>query len=123
MSLDGWQVRASEPELFATYVKFTGAGAAPVVEVFGRGVTCTRTGVGIVNLIFDENMGAYAGIIGPAFEATAQAGVKGWSLVAGVYNTTTRTVVLNLTNNADTLADLAAAQQVGFWVMFKRANA
>lgn len=123
MSQDGWQERVSEPELFGTYVKFTGAGAAPVVKNFGRGVTCTRIGVGIVNLVFDEAMGTYVGIGGPAFEATTIAALKGYTMVAGVYSATTRTLTINITNAADTLADLAVLQQVGFKVFFKRANA
>jgi hypothetical protein len=123
MSQDSWRVKYSEPEINATYVKFTGAGAAPVVEVFGRGVTCTRTGVGIVNLVWDENMGTYMGIMGYCYEATTASAVKGYTLVPGAYNATTRTLTLNMTSAAEALVDLAAAQQLSVTVGFKRANA
>lgn len=123
MSLDTWDAKATEPDLTATIVKFTGTGAAPVVKVLGRGVACTRTGVGIVNLVWDENPGTYAGVLGYCFEATAQSALKGYTMVPGVYNTTTRTLTINYTNAAEALTDLAAAQQLTITVGFKRTNA
>jgi hypothetical protein len=123
MSQEAWDSQVSEPNVVSQYIKFTGAGAAPVVKVNGRGTTCTRTGVGLVNLVFDENMGTYVGVMGWCFEATVQAGVKGYTVVPGVYNTTTRTLTLNITNQAEALTDLAAAQQLSIMVAFKRTNA
>ena len=123
MSQEGWNDQFTEPAVVKTYIKFTGAGAAPVVEVFGRGVTCTRTGVGLVSLIWDENPGTYMGVIGWCFEATTASGVKGYTVVPGVYNTTTRMLAINITNAGETLTDLAAAQQLSITVAFKRANA
>src|ERR1041384_457909 len=122
MSQEAWNDRFTEPELVSTLIKFTGAGAAPVVKNFGRGVVCTRTGVGVVNLIWDENPGQYVGILGHCFEATVQSGVKGYTVVPGVYNATTRTLTINYTNAGETLTDLAAAQQLTLVVGFKRTS-
>jgi len=123
MSQEAWEVKATEPEVTDTYIKFTGAGAAPVVETFGRGVTCTRTGVGLVSLIWDEFPGVYMGVRGWCFEATVASGVKGYTVVPGVYNVTTRTLAINITNAGETLTDLAAAQQLSITVSFKRTSA
>lgn len=123
MSLDAWNASFTEPGLCATYIKFTGTGANPVTKVFGRGVATTRTGVGIVNLVWDENPGAYAGVIGWCFEATTASGVKGFTVVPGAYNATTRTLTINITSAAEALVDLAAAQQLSITVAFKRVNA
>lgn len=123
MSLDSFNDQCIEANVVKSYIKFTGAGAAPVVKVFGRGVATTRTGVGIVNLVWDENPGTYMGVMGACFEATVQSGVKGFTVVPGVYNATTRTLTINITNAGETLADLAAAQQLSITVAFKRTNA
>lgn len=123
MSYDTWPAKFTEPEVNATYVKFTGAGAAPVVEAFGRGVTCTRTGVGLISLVWDENPGTYLGVGGWCFEATTASAVKGFTVVPGVFNTTTRTLAISITNASETLTDLAALQQLSITVLFKRANA
>lgn len=122
MSQEGWDVQLSEAMVHCTYVKFTGAGAAPVVKVKGRGVATTRTGVGLISLVFDEGMGTYLGIIGWCFEATTASGVKGYTVVPGVYNTTTRTLAINITNQGETLTDLAAAQQLSITVGFTRTS-
>lgn len=123
MSLDSFNDQCIEPGLVKSFIKFTGAGAAPVVKVFGRGVQTTRTGVGIVNLVWDENPGTYVGVMGWCYEATVQSGVKGYTMVPGVYNTTTRTLTINITNAGETLTDLAAAQQLSINIGFKRTNA
>lgn len=123
MSVDSWNAAFTEPMLVATYIKFTGAGVAPVVKVLGRGVATTRTGVGLISLVWDENPGTYAGVMGWCFEATTASGVKGYTVVPGVYNTTTRTLAINITNAGEVLTDLAALQQLSITVAFKRTNA
>lgn len=120
MSQEGCELQSTEFTEVDTFIKFTGAGAAPVVEVFGRGVTCTRTGVGLVSLIWDEFPGFYMGVKGFAFEATTASGVKGYTVVAGPYVAATRTLPLNITNAAEALTDLAAAQQLSITIAFKR---
>lgn len=123
MSLDSFNEQNIEPSVVKSYIKFTGAGAAPVVKVFGRGLATTRTGVGLVSLIWDENPGAYVGVMGWCFEATVASGVKGYTVVPGVYNAATRTLAINITNAGETLTDLAALQQLSITVGFKRTNA
>lgn len=123
MSYDAWQAKFTEPEVNATYIKFTGTGAAPVTKVNGRGVATTRTGVGLISLVWDENPGTYLGVGGWCFEATTASAVKGFTVVPGVFNTTTRTLAISITNASETLTDLAALQQLSITVLFKRANA
>jgi hypothetical protein len=122
MTQDAYLLKSSEPEEVDTFIKFTGAGAAPVVKVAGKGVTITRTGVGLVSLIFDEFAGVYLGVKGFCFEATVAAGVKGYTVVPGVYNTATRTLAINMTSAAEALVDLAALQQLSLTLAFKRVN-
>lgn len=122
MSQEGWNDKFTEPDVVATFIKFTGAGAAPVVKVNGRGVAVTRTGVGIINLVWDENPGTYLGVLGWGFEATVQSGVKGYTVVPGVYTPATRTLTINITNQAEALTDLAALQQLSITFGFTRTS-
>lgn len=123
MSLDAFDDQCFEPSLVKNFIKFTGTGAAPVVKVFGRGVQTTRTGVGLINLVWDESPGGYVGVMGWCYEATVPSGVKGYTVVPGVYNITTRTLAISITNAGETLTDLAALQQLSITVAFKRTNA
>lgn len=123
MSLDAWNDLITEPGVVGTFIKFTGTGAAPVTKVFGRGVATTRTGVGIINLVWDENPGSYMGVMGWCFEATTIAALKGYTVVVGAYSVTTRTLTINMTSSGDALVDLAALQQLSITVGFKRVNA
>jgi hypothetical protein len=122
MTQDAGLLRSSEADEVDTFIRFTGAGAAPVVKNRGKGVATTRTGVGIVNLVWDESPGVFLGIKSWAFDATAQAGVKGYTVVAGDYTAATRTLTINITNAAEALTDLAAAQRLALTVVFSRTN-
>lgn len=124
MSLDLWNDKASEPDMAKIPVRLTGAGTATPGKAFGRGVTLNRTGVGIVQIIFNEkqaDLGVYAGFM-PGFDSATQANLKGYTAVVSppvpVGNTMVST--LNITSNADTLVDLAAGQNLTLTYMFRR---
>ena len=122
MSLDGNPVRSPVPELVLRPVRFVG-GSTAVTKVFGEGITVTYIGTGLVDLTFAESQGTYVGLAGmPAFEATTAADVKGHTCVPGVFNTTTRTLRLNITNASDALHDLAALEWLSTVVMFRRVS-
>jgi hypothetical protein len=121
-SLDSWPIRSSEPGLFLEPVKFVG-GAGAVTKVKGRGVTVTYIGAGLVDLVFGEDMGNFLGVLGRCFEATVAAGLKGYTVVPGVYNSVTRTLRLNITNAGEVLTDLAALQWLTLLLAFQRVNA
>lgn len=123
MSLDSFDDQCIEPGLIKSYVKFTGTGASAVVKNFGRGMQATRTGVGVINLVWDESPGTYMGVIGWCYEAPTQAALKGYTVVAAPYVVATRTITINITNSTDTLADLAVLQQLSLTIGFKRTNA
>lgn len=125
MSLDSFNDQCIEANVVKSYIKFTGAAAspAPPTKVFGRGLAITHPSAGVYNLVWDENPGMYMGVMGWAFEATAQSALKGFTVVAGVYNATTRTLVLNVTNAAELLTSLVTAQQLSITIGFKRTNA
>lgn len=123
MSQDAWNEKSTEPEIVKSVIRMLGTGAAVPTKVFGRGLTLTRTSAGIINLIWIEYPGNYVGITGDCFEATVQNGLKGYTVVAGDWNAATRTITINITNAADTLTDLAAAQSLTLEVAFKRVAA
>src|SRR5688572_4303810 len=100
--------RATQPEAVDHFVKFVG-GTNAVTKVFGQGVTVTYISTGIVDLVWASNPGTFLGFLA-TFQATTASGVKGFTVVPGVFNTTTYTLRLNITNASETLANLAALE-------------
>lgn len=105
---DSFQPLVSEPGLRTYISKFVG-GTAAVTEVFGNGTTVTYISTGIVDLYWADNPGTFIGATF-GFQATTASGVKGYTVVPGVYNTSTRKLRLNITNASESLTDLAALQ-------------
>lgn len=105
------------------FVKFVG-GTNAVTKVEGEGVTTTYVSAGIVDLVFSELAGAgeFLGVIGYVFQATTTADVKAYALSVGVYNTSTRTLRINMSESG-TLTNLAALEWLNVTVAFKRATA
>lgn len=115
-------VRSPVTELVLCPVRFVG-GSTAVTKVSGEGATVTYIGTGLVDVTHDEAQGTYVGLVGaPAFEATTAADVRGHTCVAGVYNATTRTLRLNITNASDALHDLAALEWLTATLLFKRVS-
>ncbi len=112
-------LRATFPEEQDHFIKFVG-GSAAVTRVFGQGVTVTYIGTGLVDIVWAKNPGVFLGLAGaPAFQATTAADVKGHTCVPGVFNTTTFTLRLNITNASESLHDLAALEWLSLTVKFK----
>ena len=99
--------RSDIPELRLHPIKFVGGSAAITKLAQASGDKCVPTYIstGVVDLIWPDSQGNFLGVIGHAFEATTQSALKGYTVVAGVFNTTTNTLRLNITNASDTLAD------------------
>lgn len=115
--------KTSEPEPRDCFVKFVG-GTAAVTKVHGQGVTVTYISTGIVDLVFSEHLGVFLGLAGsPSFQATTASGVKGYTCVPGVFNTTTHTLRLNITGASESLVDLAALQWLSCTLKFKATSA
>lgn len=115
---DFYESLSSEPEGREHFVRFVG-GTAAVTKVRGRGITVTYIGTGLVDLTWTENPGVFAGLKGaPAFQATTAADVKGHTCTPGVYNATTKTLRLNITNASESLHDLAALEWLSLTVLF-----
>jgi hypothetical protein len=123
---DFYPDRVSEPDLRRTPVRFVG-GTTAVTKVLGRGITVTYISTGIVDLVWssrDDAPGVFCGLEGaPSFQATTASQVKGYTCVPGGYNSTTRTLRLNITNASETLADLTATQWLNLVVQFKASDA
>lgn len=119
MSQEAWEQKSTEPDEVVQRVRFVG-GTAAVTKLYGRGVTVTYIGTGLVDLVWAEFPGTYIGIDGYCFDATTAADLKGFTVVPGLYNTTTRTLRLSITNASEALTDLAAAQNLSIGVVFAR---
>lgn len=118
-------VRSPTNELMLHHVRFVG-GTTAVTKFAdtGQGITPTYISTGIVDLIWAENPGNFQGLAGmPDFQATTASAVKGFTCVPGVYNATTFTLRLNITNASETLVDLAALQWLSVCALFKRSGA
>ncbi len=113
-------VRSATSEMDLCFVKFVG-GTNAVTKVEGEGVTCTYISAGIVDLTFSALAGAgeFLGVVGHCYQATTTADVKAYLLAVGVYNTTTRTLRLNMTETT-TLTNLAALEWLNITIAFKR---
>ena len=117
---DVFDAKTSEPELRHYLVKFVG-GTAAITEVFGNGTTVTYISTGIVDVYWADNPGTFVGATF-GFQATTASGVKGYTCVPGVYNTSTRKLRLNITNASESLTDLAALQWLTCSIYFKATN-
>ena len=119
-------IRSATAEMELTFVKFVG-GTNAVTKVEGDGgVTCTYISAGIVDPTFAAAPGAgageFLGVVGYCFQATTTADVKAYALAVGVYNTTTRTLRLNM-HESGTLTNLAALEWLNVTVAFKKVTA
>ena len=122
MALDANPVRSPVPELVLCPVRFVG-GSSAVTKVYGEGVTVTYISTGLVDLTFSDAQGTFIGLAGePSFAATTAADVKGHTVVVGVYNTTTNTLRLNITNASEVLHDLAVLEWLTATLLFKRVS-
>lgn len=122
MSQEAWKQKSTEPDEVISRVRFVG-GSAAVTKLRGTGVTVTYIGTGLVDLTWAEFPGEYIGVDGWGFDATTAADLKGFTVVPGAYNTTTRTLRLSITNASEALTDLAAAQNLSIGIAFGRTNA
>lgn len=118
MALDGFDTKTSQPEHNETLVRFVG-GSGAVTKVEGNGVTVSYTSTGIVTLTWAENPGRFVGCT-YMLQATTPADVKGHTVTAGVFNTTTFALQLHITNASETLHDLAALEWCNLRVSFAR---
>ncbi len=114
-------VRSPVPELELHFVKFVG-GTNAVTKVEGEGVTVTYISAGIVDLTFPSGQGEFLGVVGHVFQATTTADVKAYLLQVGVWNTSTLTLRLNLTETT-TLTNLAALEWLNITLAFKKCTA
>lgn len=119
MSYEAFEQKSTEAGEVIQRVRFVG-GTTAVTKLYGRGVTVTYIGTGLVDLVWAEPQGTYLGVDGWGFDATTASGVKGYTVVPGDYNSTTRTLRLNITNAGETLTDLAAAQNLSIGLVFLR---
>ncbi len=118
MSLEAYEPGGSEPGAFLSFAKFVG-GTNAVTRVYGTGLVCTYISAGIVDLTWSEDQGTCLGVVGHCFSATTTADVKAYALAHGVFNTTTRTLRLNM-HESGTLTNLAALEWLAVTVLFKR---
>lgn len=126
MASDYYDTFMGVPNCRLDFVKFVG-GTTAVTKVTGtgEGVTVTYIGVGLVDITWSANAvpGTFLGLLGTSFQATTEAGVKGYTCVPGVYNVTTRTLRLNITGATEVLTNLAALQWLTLVAAFQAGQA
>ena len=106
--VEPYKLRGNIPEELDHLVKFVG-GSAAVTKVYGPGVTVTYISSGVVDLTWATGAngpGTFLGLKGYNFQATTPANVKAYTLVPGVFNTSTNTLRLSMYESG-TLTDLA----------------
>lgn len=121
MSYSSTQMQSTEPTEVQQVARFAG-GTSLVTKLLGRGMTFNYISTGIVDIVWADPQGTYIGLAGFSFDATAPAGVAGYTVTAGDYNTTTRTLRLNINNNSNALTDLTATQRLSVRPSFKLFN-
>lgn len=126
MAISDFRKLTTTAECIDHHVVFVG-GTAAVTKLpdTGVGVTVTYVSAGLVNLTWSDAPGVFIGIQ-TNFQATVPAALKGYTCVAGVYNTTTNAIQLSITGDgagiAPALTDLAALQWLLCTVTFKRSG-
>ncbi len=119
MSVNYYPAFLSEPESKIKVVQFVGVTTS-ATKVLGDGVTVTWISTGIYDLAFGTDAPtAFATVMSHQFAATTASAVKGFTLVPGVFNTTTNKLRINVTNAAETLTDLAALQWLTLTILIK----
>jgi len=121
MSAAEYEQLTTEPECRKHIVKFVG-GTAAITKVFGKGMTTTYVSTGIVEIAWPDlasKPGAFVGCTGHCFEATTPGDLKGFTVVPGVYNATTKKLRVNIFNSTFNLADLAALNWLTLELCFK----
>ncbi len=106
MSIQGFPVRVSRPEVTEHLIQAVG-GSSAVTQVYGHGVATTRTSTGLYKLTWTENPGTLVGW-SYGLAATTHADLDGWTVVRGVYNTSAFTLAFSVYNDTPTITDLAA---------------
>lgn len=120
--MKSWDVQSNVVKEIDQIIKLTGTGAAQPTQTFGLGMSVNRTGVGVIEISWQELPGQYVGLKGHGFEATTIAALKGYTVVAGAFDPATAKVVINITNATDTLADLAANQHITLTFAFNKTS-
>lgn len=113
---DSFDGRYSEPEVREHLIRFVG-GTNAVTKVLGNGITVSYVSTGVVDLVWTDDPGTFLGATF-GFQATTQSGVKGYTVVAGAYNASTKTLRLNITGASEALVNLAALQWLTCRVLF-----
>lgn len=103
-------------------ITLEGAGVGQPVKTDGPGITVNRTGVGVIDLTWDELPGKYVGLTGFGFEATTPADLKGFTVVSTRFDSATLKVTINVTSNLDALTDLVAGQFLTLQFTFRQSQ-
>lgn len=117
MSIDASELKSDHPDTWVRLVTVLGGSSAATMTV-GRGVTLTYGGSGLLTLTWKENPGLFLGL-DASFQATTMAALKGYTVVAGVFNTTTNALALTVYNSSFAATDLAALQWLSLRIYFK----
>lgn len=118
MSFEANEVRSPQIEVIDHLVRFVG-GAAAVTKVEGVGVAVSYVSTGIVRLTWADNPGRFMGFT-YGLQATTPADVKGHTVTAAVFNTSTFVLDLHITNASEALHDLAALEWCNARIAFAR---
>jgi hypothetical protein len=117
--------RSTEPETVICYVTMTGTGngTLPTKNV-GRGVTLTFAGTGLVTLTWGDYLGTFInfGVDFQGIPPSSAAGVKGFGLAFGAFDTAGKVITASITNAAGTLVDLQAGQVCMLSMVFRAAG-
>ena len=121
-SINGYRPLDTEPGVFHHLVRVLGVGAGDPTKQVGRGITVTRVAAGKLRYTWADGPGAYLGF-NFSFQATTQSDLKGYTVVAGEYDTTNKRIDLWVYDSTFTLADLAALQKLFVDFAFKTVDA
>ena len=114
--------RSAHREMVEFPVRILGTGAANPTKQEGNGVTVTWVSTGLYEVTWAESpyqfIGYSAGLL-----ATTPGDLKGYTVVCGDFNTTTKKIRFSVYNSSFALADLAATQRLCLNFKFARTGA
>ncbi len=115
---DGFPTQSNESELDEHHLRLVG-GTTACTKVMGMGMAVAWVSTGLYEITWAIAPGSFAGL-DTGLQATTPADIAGHTIVAGVYNATTRKLRFSLYNASFSLHDLAALEWINLTTRFKQ---
>jgi hypothetical protein len=110
--------RLDQPDYLERIIQITGTGATDPTLNIGQSCTVKWISTGLYEITWKEYPGKFRFFAEEGWQATTASALKGYTAVAGAYDSTAFKLRFSVTNASDTLADLQVLQVFSCGVFF-----